>query len=112
MVDIPAETEIGRPGKRWTFVSIESVLIFVDRKSTRLNSSHSSISYAVFCLKKKNMPNDLSQLGFLAGQIGRLILISTTPVISGVFFEMAAVGALRLSRLRRGLAIYSTVAIV
>src|SRR5438128_4559854 len=26
----------------------------VDRKSTRLNSSHGSISYAVFCLKKKN----------------------------------------------------------
>src|SRR5689334_23547984 len=26
----------------------------LDRKSTRLNSSHSSISYAVFCLKKKN----------------------------------------------------------
>src|SRR5438128_10784899 len=26
---------------------------FVDRKSTRLNSSHGSISYAVFCLKKK-----------------------------------------------------------
>src|SRR5256886_1685113 len=26
---------------------------FVDRKSTRLNSSHSQISYAVFCLKKK-----------------------------------------------------------
>src|SRR2546430_8356757 len=28
-------------------------LIVVDRKSTRLNSSHSQISYAVFCLKKK-----------------------------------------------------------
>src|SRR2546430_13476002 len=27
----------------------------VDRKSTRLNSSHSQISYAVFCLKKKKM---------------------------------------------------------
>src|SRR5438309_5642613 len=27
---------------------------YADRKSTRLNSSHSSISYAVFCLKKKN----------------------------------------------------------
>src|SRR2546430_13592043 len=27
---------------------------FRDRKSTRLNSSHSQISYAVFCLKKKN----------------------------------------------------------
>src|SRR5688572_31800839 len=26
---------------------------FLDRKSTRLNSSHSQISYAVFCLKKK-----------------------------------------------------------
>src|SRR5579862_10015713 len=28
-----------------------------DRKSTRLNSSHSSISYAVFCLKKKKQKN-------------------------------------------------------
>src|SRR3712207_7709919 len=27
-----------------------------DRKSTRLNSSHANISYAVFCLKKKNIP--------------------------------------------------------
>src|SRR5207247_9523859 len=30
-----------------------SMLIFLDRKSTRLNSSHEWISYAVFCLKKK-----------------------------------------------------------
>src|SRR5699024_11486971 len=29
--------------------------ILLDRKSTRLNSSHVSISYAVFCLKKKNV---------------------------------------------------------
>src|SRR2546427_7774666 len=29
--------------------------VAVDRKSTRLNSSHSQISYAVFCLKKKKM---------------------------------------------------------
>src|SRR2546427_8834982 len=29
------------------------LLFFLDRKSTRLNSSHSQISYAVFCLKKK-----------------------------------------------------------
>src|SRR5688572_32739073 len=28
-------------------------IAFLDRKSTRLNSSHSQISYAVFCLKKK-----------------------------------------------------------
>src|SRR5438445_2354034 len=50
-----------------------------------------------------------SHLGFLAGQIGRLITISTTPVIAGDSFEMDAVGALRLSPLRRGLAIDSTV---
>src|SRR5688572_32369727 len=30
-----------------------------DRKSTRLNSSHSQISYAVFCLKKKNKKNTI-----------------------------------------------------
>src|SRR5438477_9722543 len=29
-------------------------IVLPDRKSTRLNSSHMSISYAVFCLKKKN----------------------------------------------------------
>src|SRR3989475_4118417 len=31
-----------------------ALLVTEDRKSTRLNSSHSQISYAVFCLKKKN----------------------------------------------------------
>src|SRR5207253_2226593 len=41
--------------------------------------------------------------------IYRLITISTTPVIAGDSFEMDAVGALRLSPLRRGLAIDSTV---
>src|SRR2546429_5251666 len=30
----------------------------LDRKSTRLNSSHGYISYAVFCLKKKNVQHD------------------------------------------------------
>src|SRR2546430_7396568 len=38
----------------------------VDRKSTRLNSSHSQISYAVFCLKKKNTEfNSLLLTGYL-----------------------------------------------
>src|SRR5688572_31058985 len=36
---------VGAPGVRWKHGQ--------DRKSTRLNSSHSQISYAVFCLKKK-----------------------------------------------------------
>src|SRR5260221_6380048 len=33
-----------------------------DRKSTRLNSSHTVISYAVFCLKKKNSPTPATGL--------------------------------------------------
>src|SRR5258708_14112097 len=33
----------------------------LDRKSTRLNSSHQIISYAVFCLKKKNLCTDLTE---------------------------------------------------
>src|SRR5690348_18092183 len=34
----------------------------LDRKSTRLNSSHPSISYAVFCLKKKKKKNNTHQI--------------------------------------------------
>src|SRR2546422_4576133 len=38
----------------------------LDRKSTRLNSSHGYISYAVFCLKKKNKPSASdSRIGFI-----------------------------------------------
>src|SRR5436190_14016123 len=37
-----------RPGRAWDSYAVPS-----DRKSTRLNSSHTVISYAVFCLKKK-----------------------------------------------------------
>src|SRR5256886_13500431 len=35
-------------------ISLHTTQSAPDRKSTRLNSSHSQISYAVFCLKKKN----------------------------------------------------------
>src|SRR2546430_10800762 len=42
--------------KYWTRVLISSLeTLRRDRKSTRLNSSHSQISYAVFCLKKKKL---------------------------------------------------------
>src|SRR2546430_6872530 len=41
-------------------VAFRSRATRTDRKSTRLNSSHSQISYAVFCLKKKKNPTDLS----------------------------------------------------
>src|SRR5690606_40503925 len=36
-------------------INRSNVIIEVDRKSTRLNSSHVKISYAVFCLKKNNL---------------------------------------------------------
>src|SRR2546422_7330890 len=44
---------------------------FRDRKSTRLNSSHGYISYAVFCLKKKKTP--LFLIPNLAAQSPRLL---------------------------------------
>src|SRR5438445_8105023 len=44
-----------RPGGR--FLLLEHV---ADRKSTRLNSSHANISYAVFCLKKKKITRSMS----------------------------------------------------
>src|SRR2546427_1279355 len=40
---------------------IREELVTSDRKSTRLNSSHSQISYAVFCLKKKKKINNRLQ---------------------------------------------------
>src|SRR5690606_41593095 len=40
--------------KRGARGGIDLVSMMQDRKSTRLNSSHVKISYAVFCLKKKN----------------------------------------------------------
>src|SRR5436309_5253714 len=45
-----------------------------DRKSTRLNSSHVKISYAVFCLKKKKKKNKRIN-------ISKIILTETTRVI-------------------------------
>src|SRR3712207_8547997 len=41
------------PGARHLAGSFPRTQSWVDRKSTRLNSSHANISYAVFCLKKK-----------------------------------------------------------
>src|SRR5260221_1868567 len=58
-------------GIRHSFFNCET-----DRKSTRLNSSHTVISYAVFCLKKKK-----KFIKHLAGQEG---LIERTPSV-GVF---------------------------
>ena len=44
-------TKMTDPG--WVYLLTQAKGIIADRKSTRLNSSHHRISYAVFCLKKK-----------------------------------------------------------
>src|SRR5207245_6759303 len=49
------ETLCGYPG--WRTALLRAGRAHEDRKSTRLNSSHGSISYAVFCLKKKKKIN-------------------------------------------------------
>src|SRR2546430_7438588 len=51
-----------------------------DRKSTRLNSSHSQISYAVFCLKKKKKKNTDDAIHKLTPSVCRL----TPPAIRSV----------------------------
>src|SRR5947199_2981476 len=43
----------------------------IDRKSTRLNSSHLGISYAVFCLKKKKQKNKSQALLYVATRCER-----------------------------------------
>lgn len=57
----------------------------------------------------ERIPHDLSHLVFEAGKIGRLKVVSWTPVVAGDSFELDMVGALRLSPLRRGLAVDSRV---
>src|SRR2546427_4687533 len=47
----------GGPEALEAYLVAKAVSIAADRKSTRLNSSHSQISYAVFCLKKKKNCN-------------------------------------------------------
>src|SRR2546427_8691838 len=68
--DVPRALELALAGRAALILSVECAVYFYpaapnqvvnacyaagfrDRKSTRLNSSHSQISYAVFCLKKK-----------------------------------------------------------
>src|SRR5438034_4845048 len=48
-------------GAGWNEVEHRELGLPLDRKSTRLNSSHTVISYAVFCLKKKKKENKASK---------------------------------------------------
>src|SRR5258707_4527139 len=59
LADGHGEQDLHGPGDRVGGVAVAAALagepqaVGQDRKSTRLNSSHANISYAVFCLKKK-----------------------------------------------------------
>src|SRR2546430_10231940 len=72
----------------------------VDRKSTRLNSSHSQISYAVFCLKKKKETWWLLAMCFPPAFVGvrcgstarRRALESGLDAVSAVILVLSAVG--------------------
>src|SRR3712207_8531124 len=65
--DVDFAGEFGFPTLGFEYSGLQSadlgVKILEDRKSTRLNSSHANISYAVFCLKKKH--KNISQISNL-----------------------------------------------
>src|SRR5258708_21336640 len=61
----------------------------IDRKSTRLNSSHQIISYAVFCLKKKNS-TDYTDDAFLFTLDGRAPTFTATDAVHGLHPAAAA----------------------
>src|SRR5205809_2207975 len=80
---------LSRPPRR---SSTESRRNSPDRKSTRLNSSHGYISYAVFCLKKK----ELATIALLvAGAVGLLYMLGCA--LGGRFAGLAAACLFRAS---------------
>src|SRR5689334_23816002 len=61
----------------------------LDRKSTRLNSSHSSISYAVFCLKKKNT-KQIHHVTFLRFPLGFYMSAQGSLILSFVIIGISS----------------------
>src|SRR2546430_705974 len=98
--DAPAEAGLpaGRSRRR------QDPALFSDRKSTRLNSSHSQISYAVFCLKKNNnliqrnqsaafssgkvRPNHETNLNIIARRTGKDV--NSHTVLDGIITAIMA----------------------
>src|SRR5258708_21505240 len=75
-----------RTGERqegcWFESSLRSQSFRSDRKSTRLNSSHQIISYAVFCLKKKKHKEVLDEIAWCLGHDSAEY--RTTPHAAGI----------------------------
>src|SRR5256886_5176242 len=77
--------------------------VIKDRKSTRLNSSHSQISYAVFCLKKKNaflgmyicLPRMSSKLSGNGPAIEAFVRLRDSGLFQGVSSSSSLSGAKR-----------------
>src|SRR5437899_3897208 len=63
-VTLPSVIQV-EPSQAWTVKSVMpyTLKVRLDRKSTRLNSSHLGISYAVFCLKKTTLKSICTQPG-------------------------------------------------
>src|SRR3954467_342291 len=68
-------------------VCLEFRRVLLDRKSTRLNSSHTIISYAVFCLKKEEAETVRAVVGALRGHVNHLL----APVAHGGHMDIIAV---------------------
>src|SRR6516165_9248535 len=81
-----------RPGVLPVTISRAVTATCRDRKSTRLNSSHSQISYAVFCLKKNN-----NKCGFETRQP----MLQRFSVMHAQVFDIEHAEALRLKDLHR-----------
>src|SRR2546430_8957447 len=89
----------GRYGRRPCGSDVRSTRKRKDRKSTRLNSSHSQISYAVFCLKKKKTSINLDfsiihqlvvehELAFLSISVVRCPLVPHHPIRVQPFYSL------------------------
>src|SRR5690349_22438564 len=79
---LPIYADHGRDGREQDRADAAYGRVDQDRKSTRLNSSHVEISYAVFCLKKK-----------MNGEIGKATLYARVgDVITANVYEARAAG--------------------
>src|SRR5947207_6316324 len=73
-----------------------------DRKSTRLNSSHTVISYAVFCLKKKTTHEQLNIGAFnlQTSELLKIFLVMFFAAFFSDYFDRLTLGSLRLGPIR------------
>src|SRR5258707_8241660 len=74
-VKLTLMTQVAPAAKAEPFTHGVTFLVCLDRKSTRLNSSHANISYAVFCLKKKKHTSELQSRQYV---VVRLLLLKNS----------------------------------